>query len=275
MTRNFTLLAVIFLIGLLPLQSTAQESYTGDFPIFDGIWDTEMGIVAMWQANDAVYAVYKSNANLGGHIDENGVLQFGYEDSPDDLGSGWFKIVGDGHELEGYYNSSLEPAVHGTWNGTWLGPNEFDVNDRDALNYQAGDTGSTYSPEQAVETPAAPEVEVEVPVEEPQGFTGDAEIAWTGGWDTTRGELEINIEDGVVTGTFGDNCTLEGTITGSTLTGTWSITDEDGNVTTGDLLFSLSEDGMSFRGTYNSTTEPDLWLAWHGSKLSEELPLAE
>lgn len=271
MMRNIAIIGAIILLALFPLRAAAQDNYAGDYPVYDGIWDTNLGTLALWQANDAVYGIYGNHALLGGHIDDDGVLHFSYEDDPDDMGTGWFKIIGDGTEFEGSYNSSVVMSIHDTWNGTYLGPNEFEIGDRDALDYQAGDAPPDYSGdgtgEETSEDSDTTDTEEEETGDEAGEFTGDVASAWAGTWDTNRGELEFSVEDENVTGTFGDEGEVEGTISGTSVSGTWANTDDEGNATSGEVLFTLSEDGMSFRGTYNTTDEPDLWLAWHGTKM--------
>jgi hypothetical protein len=276
MNRYFLIVGLAILLGILPAMSLAQENIvSGDFPVYDGIWDTDMGPLALWQANDAVWGVYGSKAVMGGHIDSDGILRFYYEDNPDDMGSGWLKVTGDGSTLEGLYTSSVEMRIQGTWNGTMLGPNDFAVGDREALNYQPGDLPPVESADAAVaetsdETTTAEETTTDETIaaeEIPAEFAGDVVSAWTGTWDTTRGELVLTVADIDATGTFGDGCEFTGTISGTTLNGTWTMIDSTGTVTSGEVLFSLSEDGLSFRGTYSTSTAPDLWLAWQGTKI--------
>lgn len=270
MNRKLAILGLVLLAGIfMAVQTGAQDDVNGDFPLYDGIWDTDLGILALWQANDAVFGIYGSYAEIGGHINEDGILHFTYDNDPNDMGSGWFEISSDGTAFDGMYTSTMDTSIGGTWDGTRLGPNEFDVNDREALNYQPGDTPPDYSEGGEGEEEASDDSEAEdedLP-EESEEFSGDVASAWSGSWDTNRGQLVLTVEEGSVSGSFGDGCNFEGTITGTTINGVWSMTDDEGNETSGEVLFNLSEDGMSFRGTYNSTEEPDLWLAWHGTKV--------
>ncbi|MCX6647697.1 MAG: hypothetical protein NTY09_15245 [bacterium] len=237
MNRYLAIIGLTILLGILPVRSIAQDNnVSGDFPVYDGIWDTDLGTLAMWQANDAVWGVYGDKAVMGGHIDADGILRLFYEDNPDDMGSGWLKIVGDGSAIEGSYTSSVEMRIQGTWNGTYLGPNDFEVGDREALNYQPGDLPPGESVDET-ETATSEETTSEevVTTETPQEFAGDVVSAWTGTWDSTRGELVFSVEETNVTGTFGDGCEFTGTISETTLN--------------------------------NTSTEPDLWLAWQGTKI--------
>lgn len=275
MIKNFAPIALVILIGLLPVHSHAQTAIDGDYPIYDGLWETDLGVLAMWQENDAVWGIYLSSSVLGGRIDDDGILHFRYEENPDDRGSGWFKVSEDGSAFEGYYTSEIEPSIHDNWIGTWLGPNFYEVDDREALNYQPGEIPPDPDEDEDIDDDNVDllsgdsddsDTDDDTP-EPPSEFTGDPESAWNGAWETNLGEMELIIDAGNVTGTWGEGGSFEGTISGSTLNGTWLIVDEDGNETGGEVLFSLSEDGVGFRGTYNTSDEPNLWLAWHGTKL--------
>jgi len=272
--------------ALLSMMAYAQDSEEG-YPQFGGIWDTDRGIVALWQAGDAVWGIYEGHGELGGHIDEDGMFRFWYEEDPADMGTGWFELM-DTETLEGAYNSAIEMSEHGNWTGTFLGPNNYEVGDEEALNYDPeNDSGSIVDSnnveddsgegeESESETGGEdaeenPDPETESGDQDNESNISDTESAvlWTGTWNTGRGYLVLMVDDSEIYGSFGENGVFEGTIDGSEISAIWSVTNEDGSVTEGEALFYISEDGTSFRGTYNSSENPDLWLPWMGTKETE------
>jgi len=272
-TIAFPVLLLTFILLMSPGYS--QEPGDSDYPEFTGIWDTGMGRLALWQARDAVWGYYEGNGEIGGHIKEDGVYHFYYEVASGDMGMGWLELTDDGLGFEGFYASTLETDTNGTWEGTFVAPNSFEIGDRNALNYQP------IEPVTETETPDTQPVAGD-PGEEPddgsdeEPFDDAGEIVvdpdllaiWTGTWDTQRGYLVLTVGSTGIFGSFGENGVFQGTVSENTLSATWSFTDEDGNISEGEALFTISEDGTSFRGTYNDSTEPNLWLPWMGSKAS-------
>ena len=271
MLRYKALLLLILVPVLLAFGPAVGAQDAGqDYPRFEGIWETDLGRMALWQANDAVWGIYSGYGEIGGHIEEDGVFRFWYEDDPDDEGTGWFALNDDGQGFYGFYYSSIEPSVHGRWEGTLLGPNNYEISDRDALNYEPGeeyvpptDGGPEVPPSSAppeVSVPATDESETEV-----------STTAWTGTWDTGRGYLVLAVSESTIYGSFGEEGIIEGELAGDTLSATWSVTLDDGTIDQGEALFTIAEDGASFRGTYNRSDDPNLWLPWIGTKLTDQI----
>jgi hypothetical protein len=88
---------------------------------------------------------------------------------------------------------------------------------------------------------------------------------WTGAWNTNWGRMELTQSDGSVTGTYEhDQGTIQGTVQGNKLIGTWSeypsyAPPDDA----GDFEFIMSPDGNSFLGRwrYDSSGDWDEWSA--------------
>jgi len=270
--RHLTPLILVILLGFPSAKAIAQSQAGAEYPQFEGIWETDWGRVALWQANDAVWGVYGSQGEIGGHIGNDGVWRFTYETGPDEMGTGWFTLDDDGLGFQGFYYSSIEPDQHGPWEGTLLGPNEYEVSDRAALDYEPGETPPAPVVLEPQPGPTAPvPTPGETAIEEEPAFTGEANSAWSGTWDTGRGYLVLIATDSTVYGSFNENGVFQGTVEDNAINATWSITNPDNTVTTGEALFYLSEDGASFRGTYSKSSDPNLWLPWLGSKVSNEM----
>ncbi|MEW5420548.1 mechanosensitive ion channel family protein [Amorphus sp. 3PC139-8] len=91
-----------------------------------------------------------------------------------------------------------------------------------------------------------------------------ADPNWGGNWDTRWPEggalLTLKQTDDHVVGAYPlYSGTIEGTVDGRRLTGTWTEPDE-----TGDFVFVLSEDGSSFMGRFGQ----DVW--WTGARVTAE-----
>ena len=271
-----TLLIALLLVGF---PAFAQEA---EIPDFQGIWDTDMGTMALWQQNEYVWGLYGDEEEIGGYITENGVLNFKWDSSPDGMGTGWFRMNDDGTGFEGRFLNDIELSEQGDWDGELLGENSFNIGDPEALNYQPGD--ELFQPDEEpdtdlpdgidetadvtdAETPEEPE-DAEVPDETVDSTDGLS--SWGGTWETARGYIVMAVSEDSIVGSFGEYGKLEATVQGTALSGTWSITDEEGNSLEGEMVYWLSEDGLSFRGTYNSSDEPDLWLVWSGTKVFQD-----
>ncbi len=267
--RRIVSLTLALILWILATPLHAQDQPAPEWPKFDGIWATSRGQLALWQADDAVYGVYEKNGTLGGHIDADGILRFSYEEGSDDMGSGWLQLNVDGASFTGEYTSSTQTAVHGSWDGTFLGLNSFDVGDIAALEYVPGQ-----------EIPVAPGTEVrppqgEVPPEITTQPSGETTVptpsAWNGTWDTARGTLVLAVDGVSIEGSFAQSGVLEGTIEDATVRATWRILETGGSETSGECLFTISDDAKSFRGTYDDSAAPDLWLPWQGTKVSDDV----
>jgi hypothetical protein len=266
----------ISVLLIVAAPSPAQE--TNPIPQFQGIWETDWGKMALWQASDLVWGVYGAKGEIGGHVKLDGKFEFTWDDSPDGRGSGWMELSEDASRFDGQWLTDLEIGKNGAIHGELLGPNDFEIADRAALEWEPGEAQVSQPPaETSGETETAQSEETgeesgtssEESGETARAPIGDITAAWTGRWDTGRGELILTIDaaNSNVTGTFGENGDLEGTLENTAFSGTWTTTSDDGTVTQGEVLFWLSEDGLSFRGTYNVSDQPDVWLVWSGTKI--------
>lgn len=251
-----------------------------EWPMFQGIWDTDRGQLALWQVDDKVWGIFGAEAEIGGHIRPDGFLDFVWDNLPDAKGSGWFRLTNNGKSLEGYYITDLDINLQGPWNGKLIGPNNFELGDRQALKWKPGDTEintkKATAPTDKIETATEPQKEearVEKDLTVPK-FTGDPIAAWTGIWETTQGEMVLVINETSAEGKFGESGKISGSIDGGVLSGQWSGIGADGSTVSGELMFWLAPDGKTFRGTYNVADQPDLWLVWSGTKLSNLTSIA-
>jgi hypothetical protein len=90
---------------------------------------------------------------------------------------------------------------------------------------------------------------------------------FTGKWKTNYGTMTLRQDDsGNVTGQYNNGGTIgdiNGSVSSGVLTGTWTENGADGN-----LKFSLSADGSTFKGSWNRTSgkgEPG--GVWNGTKI--------
>ncbi len=109
---------------------------TDDFPRFGGIWETDRGPMALWQAEDAVWGLYGDSHEIGGHIREDGAFSFSWDEGVDGHGRGWFRLSEDGDSIRGMWLNDLEISDHGTWDGEYVAPNTFPIGDAEALEYE-------------------------------------------------------------------------------------------------------------------------------------------
>jgi len=86
------------------------------------------------------------------------------------------------------------------------------------------------------------------------------DLDWSGIWFTDRGKINL-IQNGIyVTGTFGNNGTIEGMISGNKLIGTFKD-----KSSSGDLEFVISPNGETFDGKYR-TRQNQNWQKWNGKR---------
>jgi len=254
------LLLLLITSSIVTVPSYGQTSDPA-IPVFDGIWETEVGRMALWQADDTVWGVYGTIGEIGGTINEDGVLNFNYTLGASEWGRGRMRMNDDARSFSGSYQSTAKESEHGDWNGTWFAANTFDVGDRNALEYIPTNIPPELGENTTPEEPAIPE-ETEQP--EPVAV---ASSAWTGAWDTNLGYIETTASGSAVTGTFGYDGVLTGTARDNALNATWSMSEYDGTELTGEAFFEIGADGLSFRGNYLITGD-GVWLAWHGTKTS-------
>jgi hypothetical protein len=99
---------------------------------------------------------------------------------------------------------------------------------------------------------------------------------WTGIWDTTWGEMELQRAGDTVTGSYGHNDgTLKGTISDNKLKGTWreslgSSTSGKPEHDYGPFEFTMSADGNTFDGTwyYSDGTTGGYSEQWTGERVT-------
>lgn len=113
----------------------------------------------------------------------------------------------------------------------------------------------------AVPTPAvSPTLPTPTPTASP---TATPVGAWTGVWETTYGDMQLSQSDGSVTGTYEvDQGSIEGTVQGNKLIGTWSEGED-----AGEFEFTLSPDGNSFIGRWRDDSSGD-WTEWTGTRVA-------
>lgn len=286
MSRFIPSLILVLVMTIAAPIVGAQVEDEATYPDFEGIWEVEglfdisSCVMAIWQANEKVWGYFGSEGEIGGYINEDGRLVFMWEFYPDGKGTGWVRTAEEGEVVEGIWSSDIELSEHGSWDGVRIGPNNYEVGDKEALNYdpsieQVVEVDETDAEDaNAVGDTAGEEIVIDETDGDEQTDEGDRESdeetqpgtleLWPGTWDTDRGFLVLAIVEGEIVGTFGENGVLQGTVEGNTLSGEWSDIDAEGNASEGDAVFWLAEDGLSFRGTYNNANEPDLWLVWSG-----------
>jgi hypothetical protein len=89
--------------------------------------------------------------------------------------------------------------------------------------------------------------------------------SWTGQWKTNWGDMTLTQTGAKVTGTYTfDSGKIEGTVSGNTLTGTWSESPSYAPPRdAGEVEFVMSADGKSFSGKWRYGSEGD-WGGWDG-----------
>lgn len=89
--------------------------------------------------------------------------------------------------------------------------------------------------------------------------------SWTGVWETNWGDMTLTQTGDKVSGTYTfDQGKITGTVSGSTLTGTWSEAPSYAPPhDAGEVEFIMSEDGKSFTGKWRYGSEGD-WGGWDG-----------
>jgi uncharacterized protein YceK len=88
-----------------------------------------------------------------------------------------------------------------------------------------------------------------------------ASTPWSGSWDSDWGTMEFIQSGDQVTGTYPhDNGRIKGTVSGNTLTGTWSESPTyNPPKDAGDVLFTLAADGKSFTGKWRYGSGSGKW----------------
>lgn len=102
------------------------------------------------------------------------------------------------------------------------------------------------------------------------------ECSWTGVWDTNFGDMELVQEGSLVTGTYThDQGRISGTVSGNTLTGTWSEAPSYSPSTdAGGVQLIISEDCTSFRGSWRYGQDKTTWDGdWTGTRARGGLDL--
>lgn len=86
---------------------------------------------------------------------------------------------------------------------------------------------------------------------------------WAGTWETNFGTMSLTQNGTSVTGSYAyQSGSINGTVSGNTLTGTWVETDDRGT-----FSFTLSADGKSFSGSWKETSpNPNQGGSWNGSR---------
>ncbi|HBV97151.1 MAG TPA: hypothetical protein DEF36_08900 [Desulfotomaculum sp.] len=86
---------------------------------------------------------------------------------------------------------------------------------------------------------------------------------WAGNWETNFGTMSLTQSGTGVNGSYAyQSGSINGTVTGNMLTGTWAETDDRGTFT-----FTLSADGKSFSGSWKETSpDPNQGGGWDGSR---------
>jgi len=89
------------------------------------------------------------------------------------------------------------------------------------------------------------------------------EHTWTGKWATTFGEMTLKQDGEKVAGEYGNPVeTLEGTVSGSKLTGTWK-----NRMSSGGFEFTMADDGKSFKGVmYIQNLRGRGSVEWNGER---------
>ena len=100
--------------------------------------------------------------------------------------------------------------------------------------------------------------------------TDEGPSEWTGTWDSSQwGEMKLTQNGSSVTGTYTwDEGKIEGTVSGSTLRGTWSESPSYAPPdNAGDFEFTLSSDGNSFSGKWRYGSDGDWDGDWTADKI--------
>jgi hypothetical protein len=95
---------------------------------------------------------------------------------------------------------------------------------------------------------------------------------WTGTWDSEQwGEMKLTQKGNTITGTYTwDEGKIEGTVSGTTLRGTWSESPSYSPPDdAGDFEFTLSADGNSFSGHWRYGSEDEWDGDWTAEKVSK------
>jgi hypothetical protein len=96
-----------------------------------------------------------------------------------------------------------------------------------------------------------------------------APTPWTGSWDSSWGVMELTQNGDKVTGTYPhDTGKITGTVSGNTLTGTWSESPSySPPKDAGDFVITLAGDGESFTGNWRYGSGTGKWDGtWNAKK---------
>ena len=151
----------------------------------------------------------------------------------------------------------------------------------------AGLSGCTFtaSHEEQTQQPATQQSTGEPPAQtgEPDGkpslgssAPSEEVLPWTGVWESSQwGTMELLQNGNTVTGTYSwDEGKIEGTVSGTTLRGTWSESPSYAPPDdAGDFEFTLSADGNSFSGQWRYGSDGEWDGDWTGQKTNEKLTL--
>ncbi|NPV06940.1 MAG: hypothetical protein HPY83_03120 [Anaerolineae bacterium] len=99
-------------------------------------------------------------------------------------------------------------------------------------------------------------------------IVANATCTWSGTWDTTYGTMVLAQAGDHVTGTYTYNGgRIDGTVTGTLLSGTWSeAPDYLPPDSAGDIEFTMAADCGSFSGRWRYGSTGD-WQGWDGTKV--------
>ncbi len=96
-------------------------------------------------------------------------------------------------------------------------------------------------------------------------------LKWTGGWKTNYGTMTLHQMGKSVTGKYTwKKGKIVGTVSGNTLTGTWSQKPTyQGSSDSGSFTFTMSANGKSFTGTWGYLGQSQSG-DWHGTRKSKK-----
>jgi len=96
--------------------------------------------------------------------------------------------------------------------------------------------------------------------------TPTAPCSWTGAWNTNFNEMRLTQAGNSVTGDYDyDGGTITGTVSGDTLTGTWSEVPPPSDA--GGFVFTMSPDCQSWSGTWGNGSDSGP-ASWQGTRAS-------
>jgi hypothetical protein len=217
---------VLLVLGLamsLAGSGTASPARSTTTAWWAGLWQTDFGLMKLTQTGSHVSGRYGTNLADTMTGTATGNALAGTWKEGASVGKLRFTMSADGNSFTGAYgNDSAAPAT--PWKGT--------------VRNHAPKPG-TVKPK-----PTLPMA------------------SFRGVWSTGFGVLKMTQTGAKVTGRYGSDSTLTGTVIGRVLRGTWK---ERAN--TGRFRFNMSADGKSFSGTFGHGVEPPT-QPWNGKKTS-------